>query len=191
MRSQRDYNQPPQQPGLVVPGMAPGSMPPPQAGFPQPQMTMPGGNYAPNPYPYQQMGQAFGGVGYAQGNFPQQRQPMGAPGGWASPGHNDPNSISDVMNADQADAAVEHYDQLINQMNGIDPELAEVRAGGAIVTKSVDATYHEMLRVIKLLEFPEEWIPPARAKYIESVRAGGKPIVDKLKNYAVQIAKLR
>ena len=58
-------------------------------------------------------------------------------------------------------------------------------------TKSVDATYHEMLRVIKLLEFPEEWIPPTRAKYVESVRAGGKPIVDKLKNYAAQIAKLR
>jgi len=185
MRSQRDYNQP-HQPGLVMPGMAPGSMPPPQPGFAQPQMVMPGGNYAPNPYPYQQMGATFGGPGYIQGNFPQQ-----AAGGWSSPGHNDPNSISDVMNADQADAAVEHYDQLINQMNGIDPELAEVRAGGAIVTKSVDATYHEILRVIKLLEFPEEWIPPTRGKYIESVRAGGKPIVDKLKNYAVQIAKLR
>jgi hypothetical protein len=26
---------------------------------------------------------------------------------------------------------------------------------------------------------------------VESVRAGGKPIVDKLKNYANQIAKLR
>ena len=70
-------------------------------------------------------------------------------------------------------------------------ELSAVRAGGAVVTKSVDATYHEMLRVIKLLEFPEEWIPPTRAKYVESVRAGGKPIVDKLKNYAAQIAKLR
>jgi len=190
MRSQRDYKQPMQQPGLVMPGMAPGSMPPAQPGFPQPQMTMPGGNYAPNPYPYQQMGQAFGGVGYAQGNFPQYQQSAGA-GGWSSPGHSDPNSISDVMNADQADAAVEHYDQLINQMNGIDPELAEVRAGGSVVTKSVDATYHELLRVMKLLEFPEEWIPPTRAKYVEVVRAGGKPIVDKLKNYTDQIAKLR
>ena len=191
MRSQRDYNQPMQQPGLVMPGMAPGSMPPPQPGFAQPQMTMPGGNYAPNPYPYNQMGAAFGGVGYAQGNFPQQPPMQQGGNGWASPGHNDPNSISDVMNGDQADAAVERYDQLINRMNGIDPELAEVRAGGAVVTKSVDATYHEMLRVIKLLEFPEEWIPPTRAKYIEPVRAGGKPIVEKLKNYAAQIAKLR
>jgi hypothetical protein len=95
------------------------------------------------------------------------------------------------MDAAQADAAVDKYDALINKLNGIDPELSEVRAGGAVVTKSVDATYHELLRVIKLLEFPEEWIPPIRAKYIESVRAGGKPIVDKLKNYATQIAKLR
>ena len=78
-----------------------------------------------------------------------------------------------------------------NQLNGIDPELSEVKAGGVVATKSVDATYHEMLRVIKLLEFPEEWIPPTRAKYVESVRAGGKPIVEKLKNYAAQIAKLR
>ena len=186
MRSQRDYNQPPQQLGLVVPGMAPGSMPPQQPGFAQPQMAMPGGNYAPNPYPYNQMGAAFGGPGYVQGNFPQQSN-----GGWASPGHVDPNSISDVMNQADADAAVDKYDALINQLNGIDPELSEVKAGGAVVTRSVDATYHEMLRVIKLLEFPEEWIPPTRAKYVESVRAGGKPIVEKLKNYANQIAKLR
>lgn len=188
MRSQRDYNQQ-QQPGLVVPGMRPGSMPPPQPGFAQPQMTMPGGNYAPNPYPYNQMSAEFGGPGYVQGNFPQQQQQQ--QGGWVSPGYRDPNSISDVMNQADADAAVDKYDALINQLNGIDPELSEVRAGGVVATKSVDATYHEMLRVIQLLEFPEEWIPPTRAKYIESVRAGGKPIVDKLKNYAAQIAKLR
>jgi hypothetical protein len=185
MRSQRDYNNP-QQPGLVVPGMGPGTMPPAQPGFPPQQMTMPGGNYAPEPYPYGQMGAAFGGPGYVQGNFPQQSQ-----GGWTSPGHNDPGSISDVMNPADADAAVDKYDSLISQLNGIDPELAEVKAGGVVATKSVDATYHELLRVIKLLEFPEEWIPPARSKYVESVRAGGKPIVDKLKNYSAQIAKLR
>ena len=136
------------------------------------------------------MGAEFGGPGYVQGNFPQQQQQPNQ-SGWVSPGYRDPNSISDVMDSAQADAAVDKYDALINQLNGIDPELSEVRAGGAIVTKSVDATYHEMLRVIKLLEFPEEWIPPTRAKYVESVRAGGKPIVDKLKNYAAQIAKLR
>ena len=190
MRSQRDYNQPQQQPGLVIPGMGPGSMPPAQPGFPPQQMTMPGGNYAPNPYPYNQMGAEFGGPGYVQGNFPQQQQQPNQ-GGWVSPGYRDPNSISDVMDSAQADAVVDKYDALINQLNGIDPELSEVRAGGAVVTKSVDATYHELLRVIKLLEFPEEWIPPIRAKYVESVRAGGKPIVDKLKNYATQIAKLR
>jgi len=186
MRSQRDYNQQPQ-PGLVIPGMGPGTMPPAQPGFAPQQMTMPGGNYAPNPYPYNQMSAEFGGPGYVQGNFPQQN--IG--GGWASPGHRDPNSISDVMNSADADAAVDKYDALISQLNGIDPELSEVRAGGVVATKSVDATYHEILRVIKLLEFPEEWIPPIRSKYIESVRAGGKPTVEKLKNYAVQIAKLR
>lgn len=190
MRSQRDYNQPQQQPGLVIPGMNPGSMPPAQPGFPPQQMTMPGGNYAPNPYPYNQMGAEFGGPGYVQGNFPQQQQRPNQ-GGWAAPGYRDPNSITDVMDAAQADAVVDKYDALINQLNGIDPELSEVRSGGTVVTKGVDATYHEILRVIKLLEFPEEWIPPTRAKYIESVRAGGKPIMDKLKNYAAQIAKLR
>lgn len=190
MRSQRDYNQQPQ-PGLVMPGMGPGTMPPAQPGFAPQQMTMPGGNYAPNPYPYNQMGAEFGGVGYVQGNFPPQQHMQNIGSGWASPGHQDPNSISDVMNQDDADAAVDNYDALINKLNGIDPELSEVRAGGVVATKSVDATYHELLRVIKLLEFPEEWIPPTRAKYVESVRAGGKPIVDKLKNYSVQIAKLR
>ena len=190
MRSQRDYNQQ-VQPGLVMPGMGPGSMPPAQPGFAPPQMAMQGGNYAPNPYPYNQMSAEFGGPGYIQGNFPPQQQMQNIGGGWASPGHRDPNNISDVMSQADADAAVDKYDNLINKLNGIDPELAEVKSDGIVVTKSVDATYHELLRVIQLLEYPEEWIPPTRARYVEAVRVGGKPIIDKLKNYSAQIAKLR
>lgn len=174
---QNDYNQ--QQPGLV----APGSMPQGVNGFQQPVMAIPGGNYAPNPYPYQNMGATFGGPGYAQGNFPQN--------GWNNPGHNDPNSIRDVMSESEAEAAVARYDTMINQLNGIDPELAEVKANGVTVNNSVDATYHELLRVIKLLEFPEEWIPPHRAKYIELVREGPKSWLPKLKHYTKEIAKLR
>lgn len=191
MRSQRDYNQSHKQTGLVMPGMGPGSMPPAQPGFPPQQMTMPGGNYAPSPYPYNQMSAEFGGPGYVQGNFPQQQQ-QSKQGGWVSPGYREPNSISDVMDASQADAAVDKYDALINKLNGIDPELTEVRAGGAVATKSVDATYHELLRVIKLIEFPEEWIPPTFAtKVVDAVRDGGAPLVTRLKNYVTQIAKLR
>ncbi len=180
-RQQRDYNQ---QPGLVRPGMAPGSMPPPQPGFQAPQMTMPGGNYAPQPYPQNQMGAMFGGPGYVQGNFPNQS-------GWVNPGHADPTSVRDVMSEAEADEVVGKYDELINKMNGIDSSLAEVKVGGQTVTTGVESVYHELLRVIKLLEFPEEWIPGTYAKHIDAVRKGGAGIVAKLKNYATQIYRLR
>lgn len=182
-KQQRDYNQ---QPGLVRPGMGPGAMPPGQAGFQQPQMTMPGGNYAPNPYPQSQMGAAFGGPGYAQGAFPNQGN-----GGWVNPGHNDPNSIRDVMSDQDAEEVVGKYDAMINQLNGIDESLAEVKVGGVTVTNGVDSAYHDILRIIKIMEFPEEWIPKTRAKYVEAVRKGAEKIIPSLKNYAAQIIKLR
>ena len=181
-KQQRDYNQ---QPGLVRPGMGPGSMPPGQPGFQQPQMTMQGGNYAPNPYPANQMGAAFGGPGYVQGAFPNQGN------GWVNPGHNDPNSIRDVMSEQDAEEVVGKYDAMINKLNGIDETLTEVKVGGVSVTNSVETAYHDILRIIKLMEFPEEWIPRSRAKYVDAVRNGAAAIIPKLKNYAAQIIKLR
>lgn len=191
---QTDYNQ---QPNFARPGqrmqpqqqsfVQPGQRLPPNR-IPHQQMTMPGGNYAPQGYPQQQMGGGMFPPSYGQqmGGFQNQQV-----GGWQSPTYNDPENIRDVMSEKEAEAASDKMSAMIEQLNGIDPELAEVKVGAVDGAGTVEVVHQNIQRVVDALLDPSVWVPKSRSNYIAQITPYAKKLAEKLSNFGEQIIKLK
>ena len=181
---QNDFNQPA---AFVRPGQ-PRMQP---NGFAQPGQRLPPNRVqqpAPTNYVQQDVNQL------AQSMFPKSYATAGqqAPnGGWIAPNYKDPGSIRDVLDEEKAQNASDKMTAMIEEMNGIDPELAEVKVGAAEGAGTVDVVCRNLNIVIDSLVNPDTWVPKSRSQYIPQIKAYGKKLAAKLQSFNDEIIKLR